>query len=88
MRDQKFSPLLVSNLTLLKAEKGLLCTLWNFEISLSLTHSSVTLLIINPNNDLLSDFIRFIYLTRTYRKKIFLQMKQTVSLDSLHFIKD
>ena len=45
MRDQKFSPLLVSDLTLLKAEKGLLCTLWNFEISLSLSHahSSVTL---------------------------------------------
>ena len=38
MRDQKFSPLLVSDLTLSKAEKWLLCTLWNFEISLSLIH--------------------------------------------------
>ena len=32
-----FSPLLVSDLTLSKAEKGLLCTLWDFEISLSLS---------------------------------------------------
>ena len=41
MRDQKFSPLLISDSTLSKAEKGLLCTLWNFEISLSLSLSLI-----------------------------------------------